>query len=137
MNNCEPILNYTITRFPNFSIFLPFSCFHHFADFALHQIALEGADVADVDRKSTRLNSSHLGISYAVFCLSGVLSFLHSFPTRRSSDLIFLPFSCFHHFADFALHQIALEGADVADVELRSEERRVGKECRSRWSRDQ
>src|ERR1035438_2304935 len=25
--------------------------------------------VADVDRKSTRLNSSHLGISYAVFCL--------------------------------------------------------------------
>ena len=37
------------------------------------------------DRKSTRLNSSHLRISYAVFC-------------------------------------------------LRSEERRVGKECRSRWS---
>src|SRR5436853_2266537 len=26
-------------------------------------------DVADLDRKSTRLNSSHLGISYAVFCL--------------------------------------------------------------------
>src|SRR5438045_5343970 len=25
--------------------------------------------VADRDRKSTRLNSSHLGISYAVFCL--------------------------------------------------------------------
>src|SRR5438045_6972868 len=25
--------------------------------------------VADGDRKSTRLNSSHLGISYAVFCL--------------------------------------------------------------------
>src|SRR5258705_3488084 len=25
--------------------------------------------VADIDRKSTRLNSSHLGISYAVFCL--------------------------------------------------------------------
>src|SRR5262245_28116917 len=36
----------------------------------------------DPDRKSTRLNSSHLGISYAVFCLP-----LHSFPTRRSSDL--------------------------------------------------
>src|SRR5205814_5022161 len=30
-----------------------------------------GAAVADfvLDRKSTRLNSSHLGISYAVFCL--------------------------------------------------------------------
>src|ERR1039458_344855 len=25
-------------------------------------------DVLDLDRKSTRLNSSHLGISYAVFC---------------------------------------------------------------------
>src|SRR5258705_8008018 len=25
--------------------------------------------VGDADRKSTRLNSSHLGISYAVFCL--------------------------------------------------------------------
>src|SRR5262245_63923656 len=25
--------------------------------------------LAEIDRKSTRLNSSHLGISYAVFCL--------------------------------------------------------------------
>src|SRR5262245_36658092 len=39
-----------------------------------------------LDRKSTRLNSSHLGISYAVFCF-GYLPYLHSFPTRRSSDL--------------------------------------------------
>src|SRR5262245_63602386 len=30
--------------------------------------ALGGVEV-DQDRKSTRLNSSHLGISYAVFCL--------------------------------------------------------------------
>src|SRR5438552_584650 len=43
--------------------------------------------VARVDRKSTRLNSSHQIISYAVFCLSGDLRDLHSFPTRRSSDL--------------------------------------------------
>src|SRR5258705_10773511 len=30
-----------------------------------------GIDIktTDIDRKSTRLNSSHLGISYAVFCL--------------------------------------------------------------------
>src|SRR3712207_6898947 len=27
------------------------------------------AEVTDVDRKSTRLNSSHANISYAVFCL--------------------------------------------------------------------
>src|SRR5437899_6091967 len=29
----------------------------------------EGAIAVGLDRKSTRLNSSHLGISYAVFCL--------------------------------------------------------------------
>src|SRR5262245_63365067 len=28
-----------------------------------------GGGTTEVDRKSTRLNSSHLGISYAVFCL--------------------------------------------------------------------
>src|SRR5258705_11730911 len=33
-------------------------------------LALKGGCAADLlDRKSTRLNSSHLGISYAVFCL--------------------------------------------------------------------
>src|SRR5262245_40901999 len=42
--------------------------------------------VSAVDRKSTRLNSSHLGISYAVFCFLSHRH-LHSFPTRRSSDL--------------------------------------------------
>src|SRR3989442_16036854 len=31
--------------------------------------ALRGHDVAIEDRKSTRLNSSHVRISYAVFCL--------------------------------------------------------------------
>src|SRR5690606_22218966 len=40
-----------------------------------------------VDRKSTRLNSSHVKISYAVFCLYAAHRALHSFPTRRSSDL--------------------------------------------------
>src|SRR5262245_63900120 len=32
-------------------------------------LRLHGRDAAPRDRKSTRLNSSHLGISYAVFCL--------------------------------------------------------------------
>src|SRR3712207_6848728 len=32
-------------------------------------ITLAPTDVADLDRKSTRLNSSHANISYAVFCL--------------------------------------------------------------------
>src|ERR1039458_5747267 len=31
--------------------------------------SLAAAAAAPIDRKSTRLNSSHLGISYAVFCL--------------------------------------------------------------------
>src|SRR5205814_8602552 len=35
-----------------------------------HVVFLSGVENPDdVDRKSTRLNSSHLGISYAVFCL--------------------------------------------------------------------
>src|ERR1035441_2924568 len=33
------------------------------------RLATEAAGVDEMDRKSTRLNSSHLGISYAVFCL--------------------------------------------------------------------
>jgi hypothetical protein len=41
-------LNHSITH-QSISQFLPFSGFHHFADFAFHQIALEGADVADVE----------------------------------------------------------------------------------------
>src|SRR5690242_21204217 len=32
-------------------------------------IALDGTDITGQDRKSTRLNSSHMSISYAVFCL--------------------------------------------------------------------
>src|SRR5699024_8269480 len=39
-----------------------------------------------VDRKSTRLNSSHVSISYAVFCYLHTTN-LYSVPTRRSSDL--------------------------------------------------
>src|SRR3712207_8969082 len=35
----------------------------------LHAPLLHLLDAADEDRKSTRLNSSHANISYAVFCL--------------------------------------------------------------------
>src|ERR1035438_5236839 len=37
--------------------------------FSGHGAARWHAGIAQLDRKSTRLNSSHLGISYAVFCL--------------------------------------------------------------------
>src|SRR2546426_1859359 len=48
---------------------------HHLADIGhcvagRGQLALHAVDaLAEQDRKSTRLNSSHLVISYAVFCL--------------------------------------------------------------------
>src|SRR5262245_65270120 len=38
-------------------------------DVAVGAIVIRRAEVRPLDRKSTRLNSSHLGISYAVFCL--------------------------------------------------------------------
>src|SRR2546426_5372831 len=37
--------------------------------FQARRLAREIAQVVELDRKSTRLNSSHLVISYAVFCL--------------------------------------------------------------------
>src|SRR5699024_10586923 len=46
-----------------------------------------GRTAAARDRKSTRLNSSHVSISYAVFCCSRALMALTALPTRRSSDL--------------------------------------------------
>src|SRR5437660_8424658 len=39
------------------------------ADRIEHRPAAAGDRDADIDRKSTRLNSSHVAISYAVFCL--------------------------------------------------------------------
>src|SRR5690349_22444752 len=36
---------------------------------AAHDALTDDLDFPDVDRKSTRLNSSHVEISYAVFCL--------------------------------------------------------------------
>src|SRR5437899_6403942 len=43
--------------------------FHAAGAGACGRVARRGLDVRCRDRKSTRLNSSHLGISYAVFCL--------------------------------------------------------------------
>src|SRR5437762_1895077 len=47
----------------------------------------ESPHPAASDRKSTRLNSSHRCSSYAVFCSFDYTQYIHSFPTRRSSDL--------------------------------------------------
>src|SRR5579885_2837926 len=50
-----------------------------------HELAAAGQ--LRLDRKSTRLNSSHVSISYAVLCSPRAHRGLHSLPTRRSSDL--------------------------------------------------
>src|SRR5258705_4960499 len=39
-----------------------------------------------IDRKSTRLNSSHLGISYAVFCLKKITDYAHLTDVRHPVD---------------------------------------------------
>src|SRR3712207_8730184 len=44
-------------------------------------------DLARLDRKSTRLNSSHANISYAVFCLKKKNHYLHARPPYRNSRL--------------------------------------------------
>ena len=46
---------------------------------AIFQDDFVEADDAEEDRKSTRLNSSHLGISYAVFCLKKTKAQKHGF----------------------------------------------------------
>src|SRR2546426_5947023 len=47
---------------------------------------LEGLALRDgEDRKSTRLNSSHLVISYAVFCLKKKKKSAHRSPERRTA----------------------------------------------------
>src|SRR5690349_23484738 len=47
---------------------------------------LREASVARRDRKSTRLNSSHVEISYAVFCLKKKNSHSHRTPWPRSRE---------------------------------------------------
>ena len=56
-----------------------------------------------------------------------------------------LPDSCFKNYSNivigqslifipFVLYLIVTKGKTLKDLKVRSEERRVGKECRSRWS---
>src|SRR5256885_5380197 len=46
-----------------------------------------GIDSAEADRKSTRLNSSHLVISYAVFCLKKKKKHPHTLPLRAKDEI--------------------------------------------------
>src|SRR5256885_12178415 len=49
-----------------------------------HQRTL-GGSLECIDRKSTRLNSSHLVISYAVFCLKKKKNTLHKHKSRNNA----------------------------------------------------
>src|SRR2546430_13642467 len=61
--------------------------------------SLGGSFYSDKDRKSTRLNSSHSQISYAVFCLKKKNDLDHSTPShshlalRNVQPLVFLEYS--------------------------------------------
>src|SRR5207249_11819741 len=43
-------------------------------------------DARGLDRKSTRLNSSHVSISYAVFCLKKLMNWFSSLISRLTND---------------------------------------------------
>ena len=51
-----------------------------FREFAISRSVIEVMTASELDRKSTRLNSSHGVISYAVFCLKKNTHSLHNSP---------------------------------------------------------
>src|SRR5689334_23563800 len=50
--------------------------------------------IASLDRKSTRLNSSHSSISYAVFCLKKKIQHLSASEQRHNESIYGLNSSC-------------------------------------------
>src|SRR5205814_9986097 len=48
----------------------------------------DGDQARRSDRKSTRLNSSHLGISYAVFCLKKKINLARSLPCGWTNEVL-------------------------------------------------
>src|SRR5947199_4851617 len=63
--------------------------------FTLTATGKDAPPLVDTDRKSTRLNSSHLGISYAVFCLKKKNNTItHSGTYKATSNTITPPNEC-------------------------------------------
>src|SRR5437899_3531271 len=90
--------------------------------FTSNQRPLRRKRSAKKDRKSTRLNSSHLGISYAVFCLKKKSSRLALFPLVPFVLLVpfaplfpFFPFLLVSSlFSLFALFPLLSSGCELA-----------------------
>src|SRR5437773_8928746 len=63
--------SYKMGEGPLYPFWVPYHLVHFEAPNAIARVVLFGDEVAPPlgDRKSTRLNSSHITISYAVFCL--------------------------------------------------------------------
>src|ERR1039457_4734253 len=74
------------TLFPYTTLFRSIWNFSPVFEFPGHHIG--GRIILDIDRKSTRLNSSHLVISYAVFCLKKKI---FDFDNAVRPDLLFVP----------------------------------------------
>src|SRR6267143_5249469 len=79
MRSLSTMLFFLMIRRPPRSTLFPYTTLfrtatdHHHLHLAVDALAFRSAHEAhaaeDLDRKSTRLNSSHSSISYAVFCL--------------------------------------------------------------------
>src|SRR5256885_4980276 len=72
------------------------------ADIAAERITQLGGE-PNLDRKSTRLNSSHLVISYAVFCLKKKKKQTHTRSVKRREHLLL---TLLHHDAHVNLDQL-------------------------------
>src|SRR5438045_7240355 len=86
----------TLFRSSGITVATLLSLYEDFPEYgrALHVNIPESGDAVPEDRKSTRLNSSHLGISYAVFCLKKKNDFFHVRVHRIESDVYQLQERC-------------------------------------------
>src|SRR5699024_11331515 len=64
-----------------------------------------------VDRKSTRLNSSHVSISYAVFCLKKNTSFVMALGTKV--DVAEVPYYNAHHIIGHTALVMTIRGGEM------------------------
>src|SRR5947209_14258290 len=94
------------TLFPYTTLFRSHLLAHALAIGAVDDLAgvVEDVDAADqaIDRKSTRLNSSHANISYAVFCLK----------KKNKQDSDRLSYTNGRHISDGRIHIFHCSGRD-------------------------